>query len=376
MLAILKDRIAKARNESPTATKSKAATFREALREAYAEGRQSSMDVVESLAVDEAERIEQEHGAGVAQAFYAEATSLTPTLAEAAEDWLNATAIKESTRLKRRKAYEGLREFLGGDTLPLRLTDVQARDYVDSLKKSKLAPNTIRDKLSALGGLWAYMAERLIIPRGTNPWKGFTIQGGSTEACRAFSQTEILTLLAATYPQPWHKDVFVCLLLTGARPQELCSLTHADVDLSEKRISISSSKTHAGIRQLPVEHPVLLSILGRYTKKDSKGFIFPVKPGGADKSPAANYGKMFGRIKASLGLPPAAQLYSARKSFISTAIDLNLPPIEIERYVGHEVGRLILTVYSQGRSEKGLRELAMGFHYGETIEKALMECST
>ena len=248
VLAILKDRIAKARNESPSITKIKAATFREALREEYAEGRHSSMDVVESLAIDEAERIEQEHGAGVAQAFYAEATSLTPTLAEAAEDWLSATATKESTRLKRRKAYEGLREFLGGDTLPLRLTDVQARDYVDSLKKSKLAPNTIRDKLSALGGLWAYMAERLIIPRGTNPWKGFTIQGGSTEACRAFSQTEILTLLAATYPQPWHKDVFVCLLLTGARPQELCSLTHADVDLSEKRISISSSKTHAGIR--------------------------------------------------------------------------------------------------------------------------------
>ena len=56
---------------------------------------------------------------------------------------------------------------MGGDSLPLRLTDVQARDYVDSLKKSKLAPNTIRDKLSALGGLWTYMAERLIVPKGT-----------------------------------------------------------------------------------------------------------------------------------------------------------------------------------------------------------------
>lgn len=118
---------------------------------------------------------------------------------------------------------------------------------------------------------------------------------------------------------------------------------------------------------------MLLSVLGRYAREGAKGFIFPVKPGGADKSPAANYGKMFGRIKASLGLPPAAQLYSARKSFISTAIDLNLPPIEIERYVGHEVGRLILTVYSQGRSEKGLRELAMGFHYNKAVEEALLD---
>ena len=288
----------------------------------------------------------------------------------------NTTATKASTRLKRRKAYEGLREFLGGDTLPLWLTDVQARDYVDSLKKSGLAPNTIRDKLSALGGLWSYMAERLIVTKGANPWKGFTIKGGPTEACRAFSQTEILTLLAAKYPQPWHKDVFICLLLTGARPQELCSLTHADVDLSEseRRISISSSKTAAGIRTLPVEHPVLLSVLSKYARKGDKGFIFPVKPGGADKSPASNYGKMFGRIKASLGLPPSAQLYSARKSFISTAIDLDFPPIEIERYVGHEVGRLILTVYSQGRGEKRQRELAMGFRYGEAIEKTFLDC--
>lgn len=372
VLAILKDRIAQARKDSPSTTKSKATIFREALREAYAENDLSAIEALQFLAGDEAESIERQHGLSVAQAFHDEATSVAPTLAEAAEEWLSSTVTKESTRLKRRKAYEGLREFLGGDSLPLKLTDVQARDYVDSLKKSKLAPNTIRDKLSALGGLWTYMAERLIVPKGTNPWKGFNIQGGSTEACRAFTQAEILILLNATYPQPWHKDVFVCLLLTGARPQELCSLTHADIDLAERRISISSSKTRAGIRRLPVEHPVLLSILGKYVREGHKGFIFPVKPGGADKSPAANYGKMFGRIKASLGLPPAAQLYSARKSFITTALDLNLPPMEIERYVGHEVGRLILTVYSQGRGEKGLREVAMGFRYGEVVEKALI----
>ncbi|MFS8082729.1 MAG: DUF6538 domain-containing protein [Ginsengibacter sp.] len=371
VLAILKDRIAKARNESPRIIKSKAATFREALREAYAENNSAAIEGIEFLAGDEAEIIERQHGLSVAQAFHDEATSLAPTLDEAAEAWLSATATKESTRLKRRKAYEGLQEFLGGDTLPLRLTDVQARDYVDSLKKSKLAPNTIRDKLSALGGLWAYMAERLIIPKGTNPWKGFTIQGGSTESCRAFTQAEMLTMLAAKFPQSWHRDVFICLLLTGARPQELCGLTHDNIDLVGKRISISASKTSAGVRSLPIEHPVLVTIFKRYTQPGAKGYIFPVAPGGPDKSPAANYSKMFGRVKAALGLPPAAQLYSARKSFITTALDLGLAMVEIERYVGHEVGRLILTVYSQGRGEKGMREVAMGFHYGEAIEEAL-----
>ena len=106
VLAILKDRIAKARKESPSTTKSKAATFREALRDAYAENDSSAIEAIQFLAVDEAESIERQHGLSIAQAFHEEATSLTPTLAEAAEDWLKATATKESTRLKRRKAYE------------------------------------------------------------------------------------------------------------------------------------------------------------------------------------------------------------------------------------------------------------------------------
>ncbi len=376
VLAILKDQVAQAHQESLSTNISKAASFRGSLREAHAQEDTDTVEVIEFIATDEAEEIEQKHGPEAAKAFYDEATALTPTLSEVTEDWLTSTEIKESTRLKRRKAYEGLRDFLGGDTLPHKLTDVQVRDYVDLLKCSKLAPNTIRDKLSALGGLWQYMFERLIIPKGMNPWKGFTTKGGSTESCNAFTKQEILKMLVATFPQPWHKDVFICLLLTGTRPQELCGLKHIDVDLVRKSITISSSKTKAGVRNLPVEHKVLLSILKKYKKKKKSGFIFPVTCGGADKSPAANYSKMFGRVKKALGLPSEVQLYSARKSFITTALDLSLSPMEIERYVGHEVGRLILTVYSQGRGEKGLREVALRFKYGKAVEKALVNCLT
>jgi len=376
VLAILKDQVAQARQESLSTNISRAASFREALREAHAKDDFNTAEVLQSHAIDEAEEIEQKHGLAAAKVFYDEATALTPTLSEVTEDWLTSTEIKESTRLKRRKAYEGLRDFLGGDAPPHKLTDLQVCDYVDLLKRSNLSPNTIRDKLSALGGLWQYMFERLIIPKGVNPWKGFTIKGGSTESCRVFTKEEILTILATDFPQPWHKDIFICLLLTGARPQELCGLRHSDVNLVGKRVSISSSKTKAGVRGLPVEHPVLLSVLKKYKKNKESGFIFPVTCGGADKSPAANYSKMFGRVKKALGLPSEAQLYSARKSFISTALDLQLPRTEIERYVGHEIGRLIYTVYSQGRGEKGLREVARGFKYGKAVEKALVNCLT
>ena len=260
----MKDRIVRARDDSPSKIKDEAAVWRQAIRDAYSRDDSDLAETLELLVSDEAEKIEQKNGPRAAKAFHDAATSVEPTLNEAAEDWLNATRTKASTELKRRKAYEDLRDFLGADIPPKALTDVQVRDYVDLLKRSELAPNTIRDKLSALAGLWGYMAERLIIPKGTNPWRGFTIQAGSTEACRAFTQAEILTMLSAKYPQSWHRDVFICLLLTGARPQELYGLTHADVDLSEKYISIASSKTSAGIRKLPIEHPVLLSLLAGY----------------------------------------------------------------------------------------------------------------
>lgn len=373
VLASLKDQIVVARQESIAPNiKSAAASLRESLREAHAQDDTNTSEAISFLATDKAEEIKQEHGLKAAKTFHDEAPSLTLTLSKVTDEWLTSTEIKESTRFKRRKAYEGLHNFLGGDTLPHKLTDVQARDYVDLLKCSDLSPNTIRDKLSALGGLWQYMFERLIIPKGANPWKRFTIKGGSTESCRAFTKEEILAILSTKFPQSWHKDIFICLLLTGARPKEICGLRHSDVNLAGKRISISSSKTKVGERDLPVEHPVLLSALKKYTKNNKSGFIFPVTCGGADKSPAANYTKMFGRIKKVLGFPPEVQLYSARKSFTSTALDLELSPAEIERYVGHEVGRLIYTVYSRGRGEKGLREVAKGFRYDKAIERKLV----
>ncbi len=69
VLAILKDRIAKARKESPSTTKNKAATFREALREAYTENNFPAVEAIQFLAVDEAESIEREHGLSVALGF-------------------------------------------------------------------------------------------------------------------------------------------------------------------------------------------------------------------------------------------------------------------------------------------------------------------
>ena len=177
VLAILKDKIVQARQESIAPNiNSAAASLRASLREAHEQDDTYTEEAISFLATDKAEEIEQEHGLAAAQAFHDEATALTPTLSEAADEWLTSIEIMESTRLKRRKAYEGLRDFLGGDILPHKLTDVQARDYVDLLKRSDLSPNTIRDKLSALGALWRYMYERLIIPRGVNPWKGFSIK--------------------------------------------------------------------------------------------------------------------------------------------------------------------------------------------------------
>lgn len=82
------------------------------------------------------------------------------------------------------------------------------------------------------------------------------------------------------------------------------------------------------------------------------------------------YINFFSRLKKKLKLRKEACLYSARKSFITTCLDLELNDINIQRYVGHKVkGKaLIHNEYMMGRSNIGLVKIASNFTYPFNVE--------
>lgn len=329
--------------------------WREAIKNAKNDSEQA---ILEELASDWAEKKAETIGEDRAIKQLQKALSDDLVLSEAVELFLNKNDISQDTHRKHSRALKDLTDHFSDDPP---LGHISARDllnFTDALVAADLAPNTKRDRLSSLGSFWDWLERRLHVPRGVNPFRGITIKGGTIEDSRAYTAQELEALVNSKFSNEWQRDAFLILLLTGARPNEILGLRHKDVDLTVKTFSIRTSKTEAGIRTLPYRHEALVAIFDRLYRPLAKpeDRLFPVDPD-TDK-PAKNFINYFSRHKVQIGLPSDATLYSTRKTFITKALDLKLDLVNVERYIGHKNPRLALSVYSKGRSDDGLIEVA------------------
>jgi site-specific recombinase XerD len=136
-----------------------------------------------------------------------------------------------------RKALSEVLAFIGNEhATPSDITRKVALSYIDTtLTQRGLAHTTLRDKLVSLGGFWAWMASREAVATGVNPWTGHKLSRqrnkGTRPAKRSYTDAELLKLLAGndkvkgwpTYS--YLPDLMVLGLFTGAREEEICSLT-------------------------------------------------------------------------------------------------------------------------------------------------------
>ncbi|WP_147298640.1 DUF6538 domain-containing protein [Lysobacter soli] len=204
------------------------------------------------------------------------------------EQWLDSTACLKTTHFQRQQAYRELRAFLGGDRQPQVVTEALAAEYVDErLKQSPDSPSTRRRKLSALGAFWGWMASRRFVAKGVNPWKGFRLStrdermGGKK---RPYAMAELVRLFSGAPTYPALREVMALGLYTGARIDELCSLTQGDIrwDRNAAFVRIAKSKTYAGARTLAVLHPIPVAVLRARWRKSiaATSPLFPELKGG------------------------------------------------------------------------------------------------
>lgn len=78
-----------------------------------------------------------------------------------------------------------------------------------------------------------------------------------------FTLDEINTLWLNTEAAT-HKDIPIILLYSGLRISELLDLKTSDIDLDNKTMNITKSKTKAGIRLVPIHEKILPLIKNRY----------------------------------------------------------------------------------------------------------------
>lgn len=338
--------------------------WREAIQNAKNDTEQA---ILQELAADWAEKKAAVIGEDKAIKQLQKVLSTDLVLSEAVELFLGKGDISTDAHRKHSRALKDFTDYFKEDPPLGTITARDLLNFTDTLVATDLAPNTKRDRLSSLGSFWDWLERRLHVPRGVNPFRGITIKGGTVEDSRAYTPKELETLLHSKFSQNWQRDAFVILLLTGARPNEILGLRHKDIDLVAKTFSITTAKTEAGIRTLPYRHAALVEIFGRLYRSLAQpdDRIFPVDPK-TDK-PAKNFINYFSRHKVTVGLPTDATLYSARKTFATKALDLNLDVVNVERYIGHKNQRLALSVYSKGRSDDGLIEVAEGIAAGWKI---------
>lgn len=298
------------------------------------------------------------------------------------EQWLDSTGCLKTTRFQRQQAYRELRAFLGGDRPIQFVTEALAAEYVDErLKKSPDSPSTRRRKLSALGAFWEWMASRRFVAKGVNPWKGFRLTSrdeGKRAKKRPYTMAELVRLFSGAPTYPALREVMTLGLYTGARIDELCSLTQGDLrwERGAAFVRIAKSKTHAGARTLAVLHPIPLAVLRARSRNRvaATSQLFPeLKGGGYDNKLSWRLGQAFRYHRNKLGLSGETDFHSLRRTFITRLENLGVDQVHIARYVGHALPTLAFKVYSGGSTEATQRATARAIQYPRHVELALKD---
>lgn len=367
--------------------------FRRDIRKAFEEDKHELVEALESVALDEAKKMVEKTGDIKRAKEWAElATATGPTLDELIDLWLPDTPYSKQTKQQHKKAWEALRHHLGGNALPSRVTDDVAVSYVeDVLKKSGKSYATQRRHLNSLIAFWTWLGLRGHVSRHQgNVWRNFRLTKGKPkeDEKRPYTNEELVTLFSGSPVYPGLADVMTLGLYTGMRLDELCSLEKRDVELVNAprgkqgyyRVSIRKAKTKAGIRTIPVAHPIpcavlerrLASKVGLPASDDASQQLFPeFAPGGYDGKLSWAVSKAFGRYKTGLGFTRATDFHSFRRTLVTLLENLGVDQIRIARYVGHEFPTLAAKVYSGGSTEKTNLEVARAIAYPKKVERVV-----
>lgn len=209
-------------------------------------------------------------------------------------------------------------------------------------QRKGLRAKTVQSRISPLKVFWGW-AERKGYVTGVNPWLGAT-SGLKKRAEReeqtedkpsAYQEEAILRLLQADPDAvkrwkygPAIFDLLRLGLMTGARQNELCSLTRGRVIPPEKegglwavKITSEVAKTRNALRIVPL-HPLVQPIIARRVANagsDADAPLFPeLPPGGDDNKRSWTFAKRFGDFrKAVLGKDDPHNFHNLRGTFMT-----------------------------------------------------------
>ncbi|MBO1361922.1 tyrosine-type recombinase/integrase [Acetobacter sacchari] len=252
-----------------------------------------------------------------------------------------------------------------------------------------LSAKTIQSRISPLKTFWDW-AERKGYSEA-NPWLGATTglkkraeqQKVAKAEERPFTETEIVALLHADPDEgkrwkygPAIFDLLRLGLLTGARQNELCSLTRgrviepsAEGGLWAIRVTNDVAKTKNAQRLIPI-HPLVQSILERRLAsagEEPDALLFPeLPPGGPDGKRSWTFAKRFSEFrKRVLGEDHHTDFHSLRRTFLTYMEEANAngasacTELVRDHLAGHKPQSLAGSTYVAKQFDRGLYDRAI-----------------
>lgn len=139
----------------------------------------------------------------------------------------------------------------------------------------------------------------------------------------------------------WQYKFLLVLLYSGMRPKELMAVKKDDVNLDDGYISITASKTKAGIRLVPI-HNKLLPIVSDLMKTDGNYLIQ------TDRGCQVQYQNYIDRNfkKIMQEMNAKHTLYDTRHTFITFAHKCEFDLLNLQRIVGHKSSTITENVYT------------------------------
>jgi integrase len=280
-----------------------------------------------------------------AQRFYGEAFgTLVPTL-EYLEEWISSIQVKDKTARMRRATIGRL-----VNKFPV-LNDVsrkEVRRWVTELM-AELKPATVQRMMTDCRTYWAYLATIEAVPEESAPFDRLGLKVKSTPRI-PWSPKDLVALhCAAEVKNQVLADLIKLAMYSGARLGELVNLRVADVE--EDHYRITSSKTEAGVRVVPI-HREVQQTMARLIEESKDGYILS---GITGRHRVDTMSKAFQRLRKKLGYTDKRLVFhSIRNTMITLLERAGVPEGTVQDLIGHERSTLAGSTYS-GKSTIEMR---------------------
>jgi len=191
----------------------------------------------------------------------------------------------------------------------------------------------------------------------SNPVSG-TNKTGSTARERVLQDKELIAI--------WRKlgdddygDILRLLILTGARRDEIGSLSRSEINLAHKQIELPGSRTKSGVDHIIPLSPLVLSILKAREEREGSDFVFGRGDGGF-----SGWSQSKERLDEKLNLSEGWVLHDFRRTLSTVMHDrLQVAPHVVEAVLGHISGHRggVAGVYNKAQYLDQKREALVSY---------------